>query len=132
MYSFCKRVQLMAATNGKQQPAFLPVRSGSPATRFRSAHLLCACLAFIAPAPTAIRAGDAPQPKPVHVLIQTDKGDIKVELYVAKAPITTANFLRYVDGKFYDGGRFHRTVRQDNQPDNTVKIEVVQAGINPD
>jgi peptidyl-prolyl cis-trans isomerase A (cyclophilin A) len=37
-----------------------------------------------------------------------------------------------VDGKFYDGGRFHRTVKPDNQPDNKVKIEVIQAGINPE
>ena len=37
-----------------------------------------------------------------------------------------------VDGKFYDGGRFHRTVTKDNQPDNKVKIEVIQGGINPD
>jgi peptidyl-prolyl cis-trans isomerase A (cyclophilin A) len=36
-----------------------------------------------------------------------------------------------VDGKFYDGGRFHRTVKPDNQPDNKVKIEVIQAGIHP-
>jgi peptidyl-prolyl cis-trans isomerase A (cyclophilin A) len=43
-----------------------------------------------------------------------------------------ANFLRYVDAKFYDGGRFHRTVTPDNQPDNKVKIEVIQAGINPE
>ncbi len=49
----------------------------------------------------------------------------------AKAPATVANFLRYVDGKFYDGGRFHRTVKPDNQPDSKVKIEVIQAGINP-
>src|SRR5947208_853378 len=131
MYSFCKRVQPMAATNGKQQPACLPVRSGSPATRFRSAHLLCACLVLIGIAASAAKASDAAglKDKPVRVLIQTDKGGIEVELYVAKAPITTANFLRYVDGKFYDGGSFHRTVRQDNQPDNKVKIEVVQAGI---
>jgi peptidyl-prolyl cis-trans isomerase A (cyclophilin A) len=68
---------------------------------------------------------------PVHVLIQTDLGDITVELETAKAPATTANFLKYVDGKFYDGGVFHRTVKPDNQPDNKVKIEVIQAGIDP-
>jgi peptidyl-prolyl cis-trans isomerase A (cyclophilin A) len=68
---------------------------------------------------------------PVFVVIQTDKGDIEVELFVTKAPNTVANFLRYVDGKFYDGGRFHRTVTPDNQPDNKVKIEVIQAGIDP-
>src|SRR5262245_26243536 len=68
--------------------------------------------------------------KPVRVLIETEKGDITVELDAAKAPMTVANFLKYVDGKFYDGGRFHRTVTPDNQPDNKVKIEVIQAGIN--
>src|SRR5438477_13100362 len=69
---------------------------------------------------------------PPHVLIQTEKGDIEVELNAAQAPITVANFLKYVDGRFYDGGRFHRTVKLDNQPDNKIKIEVIQAGINPE
>jgi peptidyl-prolyl cis-trans isomerase A (cyclophilin A) len=68
---------------------------------------------------------------PVRVLIRTDKGDIEVEVDAARAPATAANFLRYVDGKFYDGGRFHRTVKPDNQPDSKVKIEVIQAGIDP-
>src|SRR5437763_13702001 len=68
----------------------------------------------------------------IHVLIQTEKGDIEVELNAAQAPITVANFLKYVDGKFYDSGRFHRTVKPDNQPDNKIKIEVIQAGINPE
>jgi peptidyl-prolyl cis-trans isomerase A (cyclophilin A) len=77
--------------------------------------------------------GDASdKPAAVHVLIQTEKGDIEVELDAAEAPATVANFLRYVDGKYYDGGRFHRTVTPDNQPDNKVKIEVIQAGIDPD
>jgi peptidyl-prolyl cis-trans isomerase A (cyclophilin A) len=69
--------------------------------------------------------------KRVSVLIQTEKGDIEVEVDTAKAPATVANFLRYVDGKFYDGGRFHRTVKPDNQPGDKVKIGVVQAGIDP-
>jgi peptidyl-prolyl cis-trans isomerase A (cyclophilin A) len=67
----------------------------------------------------------------VRVLIQSEKGDIEVELDAARAPLTTANFLRYVDGKFYDGGRFHRTVTPRNQPDSKVKIEVIQAAVNP-
>lgn len=66
-----------------------------------------------------------------RVLIQTDKGDIEVELDAVKAPATVANFLRYVDGHLYDGGRFHRTVTRANQPDNKIKIEVIQAGPNP-
>src|SRR5205085_782896 len=63
------------------------------------------------------------QDRGVRILIQTDRGDMELELDGAKAPATVANFLRYVDGKFYDGGRFHRTVRPDNQPDSKVKIE---------
>lgn len=72
------------------------------------------------------------KPPTVHVLIQTEKGDIAVELNAAQAPVTVSNFLKYVDGKFYDAGRFHRTVKPENQPDNKIKIEVIQAGINPD
>lgn len=70
--------------------------------------------------------------KPVRVLLRTEAGDIEVELDSAKAPVTVANFLRYVDGKFYDGGQFHRTVTPGNQPDNKVKIEVIQGGVHPD
>jgi peptidyl-prolyl cis-trans isomerase A (cyclophilin A) len=80
--------------------------------------------------PTVHSADD--KPAKVRVVIQTDKGDIEVELDATKAPNTTANFLKYVDGKFYHGGRVHRTVRADNQPDDKVKIGVIQAGINPD
>lgn len=65
------------------------------------------------------------------VRIETPLGDIDVELETAKAPVTAANFLRYVDAGRYDGGRFHRTVRLDNQPGKSVLIEVVQAGVSP-
>jgi peptidyl-prolyl cis-trans isomerase A (cyclophilin A) len=72
------------------------------------------------------------QSKAVRVLVQTELGDIVIEVDPVKAPITTANFLKYVDGGHYDGGIFHRTVKLDNQPESTVKIEVIQAGVNPD
>jgi len=62
------------------------------------------------------------------VLIKTEKGDIIVEVDLARAPVTAANFLRYVDGKLYDGSVFHRTVTLDNQPNNAVRIEVIQGG----
>ena len=64
--------------------------------------------------------------------VQTELGDIVIEVDPVKAPITAANFLKYVDGGHYDGGIFHRTVKMDNQPESTVKIEVIQAGVNPD
>jgi len=87
------------------------------------------CLGVITLGGCSVRADNAT--KPARVLIKTEKGDIEVELDAAKAPATVANFLRYVDGRLYDGGRFHRTVTTDNQPDSKVKIEVVQAGIDP-
>ncbi len=45
------------------------------------------------------------------VRISTSKGDIVVELNVEKAPITCANFLQYVQDKFYDGTIFHRVIK---------------------
>jgi peptidyl-prolyl cis-trans isomerase A (cyclophilin A) len=66
-----------------------------------------------------------------HVLLHTQAGDIELELDAAHAPATVENFLRYVNGGFYTGGAFHRTVTMANQPDNPVKIEVIQAGVNP-
>ena len=71
-------------------------------------------------------------PSPVRVLVQTELGDIVLDVDTARAPNTAANFLRYVDAGHYNGGTFHRTVKMDNQPDSPVKIEVVQAGVNPD
>ena len=62
------------------------------------------------------------------VLIETPIGNIKVEIYEDKAPITAGNFLRYVDEGLYDGTTFFRTVTMDNQPNNDVKIEVIQGG----
>jgi peptidyl-prolyl cis-trans isomerase A (cyclophilin A) len=67
----------------------------------------------------------------VHVVLTTNRGEIELELDAARAPLTTANFLRYVDQGLYDGGVFHRTVTLGNQPANKIKIEVIQGGINP-
>ena len=55
-------------------------------------------------------------------------GNIKVEIYEKKAPITASNFLRYTDEGLYDGTSFFRTVTMNNQPNNEVKIEVIQGG----
>jgi peptidyl-prolyl cis-trans isomerase A (cyclophilin A) len=66
---------------------------------------------------------------PVAIRITTEAGVITAELYPEQAPVTVANFLRYVDAGHYDGGSFHRTVRPDNQPNDSVRIDVVQAGV---
>jgi peptidyl-prolyl cis-trans isomerase A (cyclophilin A) len=70
-----------------------------------------------------------PQPA-AHVVMQTDLGEIEVEIDSARAPVTAANFLKYVDAGLYDGGRFHRTVRPDNQREKPVKIAVIQGAAN--
>lgn len=87
--------------------------------------LLCAAPCAAKPR----RPSAAAHPK---VVLETSLGRVVLRLDARRAPRTTANFLRYVDAGYYDGGRFHRTVRPDNQPDNKVKIEVVQAGEAPD
>jgi cyclophilin family peptidyl-prolyl cis-trans isomerase len=46
-----------------------------------------------------------------HVLLETNAGDILIELYPDKAPATVKNFLRYVDDGHYDETLFHRVVR---------------------
>jgi peptidyl-prolyl cis-trans isomerase A (cyclophilin A) len=59
--------------------------------------------------------------------IQTPKGNITVELYVDKAPITAGNFLKIVKEHVLDGGSFYRTVRSVNDK-NPVRISVLQGG----
>ncbi len=61
-------------------------------------------------------------------IIKTELGDITVELYPNKAPITVANFLKYVDAHLYDNTTFFRSVTLNNQPKDSVKIEVIQGG----
>lgn len=67
----------------------------------------------------------------VGIVIETALGRIEAVLYPDSAPITVANFLHYVDLGLYDGGVFHRTVTMENQPNNDVKIEVIQGGVDP-
>lgn len=53
----------------------------------------------------------APEPAaPVSIVLETDMGDIEIELDPARAPVTVANFLTYVDEKHYDGTVFHRVI----------------------
>jgi peptidyl-prolyl cis-trans isomerase A (cyclophilin A) len=44
------------------------------------------------------------------ILMTTSLGDITLQLYPDKAPISVENFLGYVDAKFYDGTVFHRVI----------------------
>lgn len=66
------------------------------------------------------------------VLIKTSLGDIEIGIYEKQAPITAANFLRYITEGRFQRATFYRTVRMDNQPNNDVKIEVIQGGLKDD
>ena len=67
-----------------------------------------------------------------QVQISTSLGDLVVKLEPENAPVTVANFLKYVEGRHYNGGTFFRTVHDQNQPDSPVKITVIQGGASTD
>ena len=49
--------------------------------------------------------------EPVQVLMQTTAGDIHLELYPDKAPLSVANFVQYAQDGHYDGLIFHRVIK---------------------
>lgn len=55
------------------------------------------------------KKSDSPAGNP-QVRLQTSLGEIVVELYAKEAPISTANFLKYVESGFYAGTIFHRVI----------------------
>ena len=61
-----------------------------------------------APATAQTQAAATPKPATVNVTLQTSEGTIRLELESASAPVTTKNFLRYVDQKRLDGTTFYR------------------------
>jgi len=74
----------------------------------------------------AITTLSAENPK---ILMKTELGDILIEVYPDKVPITVANFLRYIDEGRFEGAVFFRVVTMDNQPVMDIKIEIIQGGI---
>ncbi|MDH3440992.1 MAG: peptidylprolyl isomerase [Gammaproteobacteria bacterium] len=64
----------------------------------------------------------------VQVVMSTSEGDIGIDLYLDKAPITAGNFLKLVDNGDMDGGSFYRVVTYNNDNGNP-KIEVIQGGL---
>lgn len=69
------------------------------------------------------------QEEKILIEISTELGNILLELYPEAAPITTLNFMEYVDSGHFTAASFYRTVTMDNQPDNGIKIEVIQGGL---
>jgi peptidyl-prolyl cis-trans isomerase A (cyclophilin A) len=84
------------------------------------------CL-FMTAVLVAVMALQTPERRQTTVVVfETDKGTIEVEVDGGRAPITAANFLRYVDAGFFDGGTVNRAVRPDNTVRHDIEIQVIQ------
>lgn len=68
-----------------------------------------ALLALVAAAPAATRP-NGPLPDTVRIALSTEKGVITVDIDAKHAPVTAANFVRYVDQRRFDGIAFYRTM----------------------
>jgi len=66
--------------------------------------------------------------KTIPCLIKTSLGNISIELYPEKAPVTVANFLKYVDNRLYDGTTFYRVCTPENEKERKIRIQVIQGG----
>ncbi len=69
-----------------------------------SLKVVVMCMVVLGVMTSTIRAAN-----PV-VLVETNMGNFKIELFEDKAPITVKNFLQYVEDKHYDGTIFHRVI----------------------
>lgn len=84
---------------------------------------------LVAAAATAASPALAQAPAaPVRVKLETGDGSIVLELYPDKAPLTAGNFLRYVDGKRFDGATFYRASKVPNAPE----FGLIQGGVQND
>jgi peptidyl-prolyl cis-trans isomerase A (cyclophilin A) len=97
---------------------------------------LAAAMTVLAIAMAAARLGRAqdaaPASKEVPVRISTALGDIDIVVDIGRAPITAANFLRYVDKSVYDQAQFYRVTRDDNYTPilpNRPMMHVIQGGL---
>lgn len=83
--------------------------------------------AEVAAAPIAIGPVEEPEPvvdyETVDILLETSLGNIVVRLETERAPITAANFLRYVDEDRFDGTVFYRAmnIEWDPQPNGLIQ-----------
>lgn len=95
--------------------------------RLLACFTLLALVALPASAQTDTPAA-APRLATVRVSLQTSEGPILLELEQERAPITTANFLRYVDQKRLDGTVFYRAMKLSDTP----ALGLIQGGVRND
>jgi len=87
-----------------------------------------ALIAFASAAPAAPKPAPKAAPGLVRVRIVTSEGTIVVALDARHAPLTTANFLAYVDDGRLDGTNFYRAARSKGAP----KLGFIQGGVGTD
>jgi peptidyl-prolyl cis-trans isomerase A (cyclophilin A) len=63
------------------------------------------------------------------VKFETSFGEIVMEIDTVRAPVTANNFLGHIKKGTYKNAVFYRVVRMNNQPQNDIKIEVIQGGL---
>ena len=76
---------------------------------FKHTCALMGVLCCLLGAPVAVEAAEEGPVNP-KVVMKTTDGDIIIELYAEKSPVTVENFLAYVDAGYYDGTVFHRVI----------------------
>ena len=62
------------------------------------------------------------------VVLETELGDITINVYDERSPISSASFLAHVDGGYFEGAAFYRTVTTENDNGSPI-IEVIQGGV---
>ena len=103
---------------------------GAMKRRFVVAALPAMLLALTGAGKPRRKTAPAPPPAPlgdvVRVELVTEFGTITVDLFHKQAPITVANFVRYVDSGRYNGTTFYRAMKLDwgTQPNG-----IIQAGV---
>jgi peptidyl-prolyl cis-trans isomerase A (cyclophilin A) len=78
--------------------------------------------------PVASPSPAVPQPALIRISLQTSEGTIVLDLEKDRAPITTANFLHYLDQKRFNGMSFYRAVTVPGAPD----FGLIQGGVHFD
>jgi peptidyl-prolyl cis-trans isomerase A (cyclophilin A) len=63
------------------------------------------------------------------VFMECEMGTIVCEIDTVNAPVSANNFLKHIELGTFKDAVFYRVVRMDNQPNNEVKIEVIQGGL---
>ena len=114
-------LMLLVAATGRGQEA--PPTGGAPGAD--------ASVASSAP-PQAAAESPAVEPERVPavvpVVLQTTLGSIRIDVEIERAPVTAANFLRYVDTKRFDGITWYRAMKLDTEG----RYGLVQAGLRGD